>query len=295
MFEKFRLSYSPLNSSGDSLPSDSDEERRSFIGEKKHCCEKCKLSSESSSRRWSLVPPLRILIPWTLLALINLALLLYQLARQPSGVIECARMVSTYSPALKADVIEYYDTTFSNEFGGKFEYGGPPSPELETKWNQLWSQGSVEVSEGGVETMGKSTEYLKHASDDPNRGYTGVLEVFHHLHCLNQIRQFTWKDYYATHMAEWVAENGQLIDLNVTNHQSVGDRMHVDHCIEALRLQLMCAGDVTPLLLKIDPVMGEIADFNVHHRCRKWERITDWQYDNSLERQRAKAQHAVQH
>ncbi|KAF2965694.1 hypothetical protein GQX73_g7902 [Xylaria multiplex] len=275
MLEKFNLRYSPLNSSGDSLPSDLDEERRGFIGEKKLCCEKCKLSLETSSGGWTFIPHLSVLLPWTLLVLLSLAFLSYQYARQPREV-ECARLLGAYSPALESGVIEYYDTTFRNEFGGKTEYGGPPTPELEERWNHLWSQGSVEISKIGVEKLDKSTENLKHASDDPNRGYTAVLEVFHHLHCLNEIRQFTWKDYYATHMAEWAAENGHIIDLNLTDHQSIGDRMHVDHCIEALRLQLMCAGDVTPLLLEIDPVMGERADFNVHHRCRNWERITDW-------------------
>jgi hypothetical protein len=90
-------------------------------------------------------------------------------------------------------------------------------------------------------------------------------------------------------MAEWVAEHEHLVDLNVTDHRSVADRMHIDHCIEALRLQLMCAGDVTPVLLQLDPIMGQSADFNVRHKCRKWERITDWQYNHSLERQRAEA------
>lgn len=82
-------------------------------------------------------------------------------------------------------------------------------------------------------------------------------------------------------MREWLdtGHNHELVDLNVTSHHSVGDRMHVDHCIETLRLQLMCNADLTPMLvLKDDTVaVGSKADFNVHHKCRRWDRLVAWQ------------------
>jgi hypothetical protein len=37
------------------------------------------------------------------------------------------------------------------------------------------------------------------------------------------------------------------------NSTAVGNRMHVDHCIETLRLALMCFADVTPILMLNDP------------------------------------------
>jgi hypothetical protein len=89
-------------------------------------------------------------------------------------------------------------------------------------------------------------------------------------------------------MADWIAkDNHDIVDLNVTNHASVADRMHVDHCIEALRLMLMCEADVTPLLIEVDhsSTLGQKSDFNVHHKCRNWEKITDWQYAHSIERE----------
>ncbi|TGJ79242.1 hypothetical protein E0Z10_g9525 [Xylaria hypoxylon] len=200
---------------------------------------------------------------------------------------ECAILFSTYSPAVEGGAIGYYDTNFRNEFGGKTEFGGPPTPELEDRWDKLWSQGSIEISKSGVEKLGKSTDKLMHAKNDTTRGYRGVLEVFHQLHCLNEIRQYTWKAYYATHMPDWVEAHRGRVDLNLTDPNSVMDRLHVDHCIEALRLQLMCAGDVTPLLLELDEDGDEKADFNVRHKCRKWEGITDWQFNHAIEREKA--------
>jgi len=46
--------------------------------------------------------------------------------------------------------------------------------------------------------------------------------------------------------------------------------MHVDHCIETLRLALACQADTTPSFIMRDPeaAWGERADFNVP---RLWE------------------------
>lgn len=58
---------------------------------------------------------------------------------------------------------------------------------------------------------------------------------------------------------------------------TVDGRMHVDHCIEALRLSLMCYADITPLLIKKSSRLkvGRMADFNVHHKCRNFDKIVD--------------------
>jgi hypothetical protein len=64
-------------------------------------------------------------------------------------------------------------------------------------------------------------------------GYIGGIEVFHHLHCLNLVRQYTWVDHYETPPSDLLAG-------------PVGNRMHVDNYIETLRLALTCNADITP-------------------------------------------------
>jgi hypothetical protein len=88
------------------------------------------------------------------------------------------------------------------------------------------------------------------------------------------IRQFTWLDWYNRHPEFPMPINLQDTDL--------GQRMHVDHCIETLRLTLMCFADTTPLLLIKDPTetLGGRADFNTHHKCRKFENIRSWMDEN---------------
>jgi len=58
--------------------------------------------------------------------------------------------------------------------------------------------------------------------------------------------------------------------------------MHVDHCFETLRLSLMCYSDITPVLVEVDHTkrLGRKADFNVHHKCRNFEKIVNWVDEN---------------
>jgi hypothetical protein len=109
-----------------------------------------------------------------------------------------------------------------------------------------------------------STDNLMHVLNDTSRGYVGILEVVHQLHCLDLIRQYTW-----LLMGGYGSPPGAL------RSSAVGNRMHVDHCIETLRQTLMCHADVTPLLVRLDPESptGTRADFSAHHKCRDFERV----------------------
>jgi hypothetical protein len=55
-------------------------------------------------------------------------------------------------------------------------------------------------------------------------------------------------------------------------------RTHVDHCIETLRIALICTGDVTPVLIYNEPkaVLGEQVDFSSHHKCRDFKKLGMW-------------------
>ncbi|TRX91266.1 hypothetical protein FHL15_007871 [Xylaria flabelliformis] len=257
MFKVFGSVYSPVGSRSDS--SHSDDENCGFIEEKHYGG-----PSHPKPGFWDFVPRFSIILPW-FLALLNLGLFLQQYMRHPSEL-DCTRLLNAYSPAIDAGIVEYYETNFQNEFGG----------------------GTIELPLDGPSKLNKSSERLKHVQKDAKRGYVAILEVSHQLHCLNLVRQYTWKDYYATHMGKWISEEGHgIVDLNVTDPVNIVDRMHADHCIEALRLQLMCNADLTPLLIELDDSngFGQKADFNVHHKCRNWDKVTEWQYANSIERE----------
>lgn len=60
-----------------------------------------------------------------------------------------------------------------------------------------------------------------------------------------------------------------------------------DHCIEALRENLMCQGDVSVFTFKKFPeledqgIEGNWPDFSINHMCRNFEAIKKWNNDHA--------------
>jgi hypothetical protein len=61
-------------------------------------------------------------------------------------------------------------------------------------------------------------------------------------------------------------------------------RAHINYCIEALRMSIMCHGDVTPYLLKTDPnsPSGVDPDFSMHHKCVNFWALVDYMSNASF-------------
>lgn len=51
---------------------------------------------------------------------------------------------------------------------------------------------------------------------------------------------------------------------------------HVEHCIEMIRIDLMCFSDETPYLIIIENNGNEAVQANALHRCRKFEKLIAW-------------------
>ncbi|TQV92590.1 tat pathway signal sequence [Cordyceps javanica] len=168
--------------------------------------------------------------------------------------------------------LDFWEGDFQNDFARESIYRGPPTREREQAWDELWHHQGVGVSEEGLIALKKTQgKYLQtNRSTAANREYYALVEMFHQLHCLNIVRQATWPmDMYDKSWGE------ELQPMNVTDSQG---RAHVDHCVETLRLSLMCFGDVTPMLLLTEDgtLNTSTADFNVHHKCRNYEQIRDF-------------------
>ncbi|EJT81737.1 hypothetical protein GGTG_01712 [Gaeumannomyces tritici R3-111a-1] len=181
---------------------------------------------------------------------------------------------SSWSPA--APAVRYETVKFNLTPVVDSPYVGY-GEEVDKAWDYIANDvGDQMISEEEALRMGSPLNSLK--VKDPKTGKEGYrvgVEVFHQLHCLNLLRQGLYKNYYK--------------DL----HGDVGDASgkalhgHLDHCIEALRLNLMCQSDIGIFTFRLFPEYGLAdddwwPDFSTKHTCRNFEDIRKWGRDNTV-------------
>ncbi|TIC95044.1 hypothetical protein CH35J_008772 [Colletotrichum higginsianum] len=180
-------------------------------------------------------------------------------------------LLSPYSPYLESGDLEYEEFTDQNHLMQPSPYRGQPNPEVEEAWIRLWRVPPIHFPEDKLEALNKTpAENYEHVSKHLGGGVKGFLNVFHQLHCLNFVRQYTYRDAYDY--------------SNVTTFRASKEivRGHVDHCIETLRHFLMCQSDVTPVVFEKDPSRpsGSKSDFNMRRKCRNFGKIQAWTVAN---------------
>ncbi|ETI25970.1 hypothetical protein G647_02747 [Cladophialophora carrionii CBS 160.54] len=139
-------------------------------------------------------------------------------------------------------------------------YVGPPSPEIDKNWEKLtWGRYFLITEEEARASWG---EEIEEYWDEQRGGYVTGLDVFHTLHCLDNMRKALHPEYYGDGKAN-------------KNHD-----MHQDHCIEHMRQFIMCSGDMTPIPTKYYPALGRnYVDSDRPHTCRNFEQLRQWMVD----------------
>jgi len=191
---------------------------------------------------------------------------------RPNLARQCLEYTSMWSPALEHMDPEYHLVQFNGTLGHATEYTGDPSPEVDAVWEN-WS--FVKYASLPEETMKKLPESMDSARFTPEYGggYIGFLEVSHHIHCLNVLRKAVYSDYYMS---------PEHLDSPFTDEPFVVS-MHIKHCIEQLRQNIMCNADtgiITHHWVKDDP--DPFANFNTWHKCRDISSVEKWIHDNAI-------------
>jgi hypothetical protein len=96
--------------------------------------------------------------------------------------------------------------------------------------------------------------------------YFAQVEVFHQIHCLNELRKEVFRDYY--------------YDQAEADERRLSHKMH---CIHMLLQVLMCSADVGIITHNWvhseklqEPKTRPFPDFNVVKKCRDFDAILDW-------------------
>ncbi|QKX64823.1 uncharacterized protein TRUGW13939_11999 [Talaromyces rugulosus] len=167
--------------------------------------------------------------------------------------------------------IEMYKTTFSSDLDwdangtlwrisrpGSLQYVGDPSPEIDANWEDLTQGVAIDIK--GPEAKGiEGTTYQK-----PDGSWFLAIEAFHQLHCLNMIRKALDVEHYG---------------INEKDQSDTHPwRMHIEHCIDALREAIMCRAEVAPIPMEFNAKyrMARPAFVAVEHTCRNFTQIRDF-------------------
>ncbi|KAL2221995.1 hypothetical protein M432DRAFT_601161 [Thermoascus aurantiacus ATCC 26904] len=199
-----------------------------------------------------------------LLLISSVAFFFSGLGRRAPTDKECAAQLSAYSPAIGA--VEYETIKFQGALLDRNPFKGPPSPALDAAWKEIVNKAQIKIDPRDMPRLKKPLTQAKYP-DDEGGWYTGGLEVFHQLHCLNLIRQYTYFDYYSR------PEN-LPVAFTDSNHTL---RLHVDHCIDMLRQVIQCNGDVGIVTSSwVKGFSGSYPDFSTWHKCRKFQPLMDY-------------------
>jgi len=139
---------------------------------------------------------------------------------------------------------------------------GPRTPELDAAWDDISLPLDLYVTE--EEAIGIS-DIPQGMYQDPETGkYMVVVEAIHSLHCLNMLRKRIYLHDYP-----------ELDSRNLPNH--------VDHCIEALRQNLMCTADMTPAPIFYSSAVDKVQpNFEITHSCRNLRPLLKWARTRSV-------------
>ncbi|KAH6653029.1 hypothetical protein BKA67DRAFT_659676 [Truncatella angustata] len=178
--------------------------------------------------------------------------------------------LGVYSPANEA--VEYVEAKhFRAALFNLTEYMGYPTADGRTDqlWSDLYNFGISKITKEQATKLHSPTLAIPGTED-----YLVELDVWHELHCLNDLRKILYPEVYGG-LSEVTWPNGTI------NRDTDAFR-HWDHCIDSLRQTLMCHADVAPIPfhVNIPAKKGIFPRLATTHTCRNFERIQQWSRDN---------------
>ena len=113
---------------------------------------------------------------------------------------------------------------------------------------------NIRVTGEELSQMNRTSVQLSDGSGD----YLAALDVFHHLHCLKLIHKF-------------------IHGKEMPKSEKVTQADHLDHCIDAVRQELMCRAEVTFVTYSWRPDLAfPWATLSYPHTCVNWDSILGW-------------------
>ncbi|KAJ8132571.1 hypothetical protein O1611_g1052 [Lasiodiplodia mahajangana] len=149
-------------------------------------------------------------------------------------------------------------------------FNGEPSPELDEAWDDLLYAINVRLTEDELRRVGLNiTNRVQVNGGD----YLGSIGIYHHLHCLNNLRMVVHWDYYEKKWADYPFREQFGVE-------------HSDHCINSLRQAVMCHPNTAITTFEwideVNALEGKEQKLEAMTTCAKWDSINDWARKKAL-------------
>ncbi|KAK5994535.1 hypothetical protein PT974_05013 [Cladobotryum mycophilum] len=176
------------------------------------------------------------------------------------------------------EAVEYVEALhFRAALFNHTEYMGYPTADGRTDelWSDLYNFGISKIKKEQAAKLHTPTLAIPGTED-----YLIELDVWHELHCLNDLRKVLYPEVY-----------GGLLEVtwpNGTINRNTDAFRHWDHCIDSLRQTIMCHADVAPIPFHVNvPQWARdnwAGDWDFHLNPEKAEEIiTASGFDNAPE------------
>ncbi|KAH8898705.1 hypothetical protein GQ53DRAFT_816936 [Thozetella sp. PMI_491] len=175
---------------------------------------------------------------------------------------QCIQKLDVWSPMLEA--VEYVTTVPDREVSDL--YRGIPTESKEDAWDALWKFGSLGIPDDQLPRLNKSAseEDWRYVPAEQGVGVQAFFEGFHYIHCLNLLRQYTYHHEY----------NYSYVHAFVNEHVPI--MVHVEHCIDMLRVKLECETDTSLYPVSKVPAKGIVIHAHPERACRNFSKVVDW-------------------
>ncbi|KAK4508218.1 hypothetical protein PRZ48_001956 [Zasmidium cellare] len=152
----------------------------------------------------------------------------------------------------------------------------PNNEESEDLWTDFEMIKPIVLSSEQVRRLGKNPKSVVKFDDEywhfGDDAYIGALDLFHQVHCLDELRKKVFEDY------DGVKEQG-------TKHSSLY-WAHLRHCTGMLMQHLLCTADAGFLTYDwMEDAEKPFPDMGVNRRCRDWKQLVEYRDRHGVDRE----------